>query len=50
MDGLANLLLAAAVLWQVRRMSAPDARTSLLMRLAQVWVAVCVWRVVGRVL
>lgn len=48
MDGLANLLLAAAVLWQIHRLSAPNARTSLLARLLQAWVAICIWRLIGR--
>lgn len=50
MGNLANLLLAAAVLWHLNRLSAPDARTSLLTRLVQVWVAVCVWRLCARML
>jgi len=47
-SGFSTMVLALAVLWQIHRLSAPNARTSLLARLLQAWVAICIWRLIGR--
>lgn len=47
---MGGLILAVYVMWQLDRLSRIDARMSLLHRLAQLWVAVCICRLFARML
>lgn len=47
---MAELILAVCVCWQLSRLSRTDARMSLLHRLAMLWVAVGLLRLIARVI
>lgn len=47
MDGL---ILGILVLWQLNRLSGDSGPLTLLRRATTFWVAVCIWRVFGKIL
>lgn len=44
------LILGVLVLWQLNRLSTDSGPLTLLRRLVMLWVAVCIWRVFGKIL